>query len=318
MRCSTVRPFGSWVSDKKDGKLTAQVRSSRMMHWRRIAVLTGLLVCQACASSPEPAPGQRPSPWVLVDRFDAGLDQWTHIDVDNRTDPYVSDPQIADIRLDARTGDHFLLTKPAADGVVGNRKAIGFVALPVAIPVGQTFTLHLRFSVQRFPNNQSFGLSNVSAAEIPRLHYDAFEPMIRVTDKFESDGYKNSGALQVLSGGERRYSDIWNPSAGTFAQPLRTDEWYDVWVVVNNAPAEQSGQRYDVYLRGGEFRHQSLVHENAPFRMGRTQPLKFFMTLCNTGPHDKPYGNGGVRYDDIYIAPTKELSSPLSYRSESE
>ncbi|MEO1576083.1 MAG: hypothetical protein AAFU65_14150, partial [Pseudomonadota bacterium] len=216
------------------------------------------------------------------------------------------------------TGDRYLLRKPAADGVVGNRKAIGFAPLPAAISVGETSTLYLRFSVESFPNNQSFGLANVSDREIPNRHYDAFEPMIRVTDKFESDGYRNDGALQVLGGQDRRYSNIVNPGAGVSARPLATDAWYEIWVVVNNAPVAQGGQRYDVYLRGGEFARQTLVYENAVFRMQREQPVRYFMTICNTGPKDQPYGNGGVRYDDIYIASGRELSSPVPFNQESE
>ena len=45
--------------------------------------------------------------------------------------------------------------------------------------------------------------------------------------------------------------------------------------------------------------------------MRRTQPLTYFIAISNTGPHDAPYGNGGVRYDDILMAPGRVLSSPL-------
>ena len=69
--------------------------------------------------------------WILVDNFESGLEQWTHIDVENNTDPFVQNPQIAEIRSEAQTGNHFMLRKPAADGIVGNRKAIGFRPLPV-------------------------------------------------------------------------------------------------------------------------------------------------------------------------------------------
>lgn len=249
--------------------------------------------------------------WMLVDDFESGLEHWTHIDVENNTDPFVPDPQVAEIRVDAKTDNHYLITKPAEDNVVGNRKAIGFTPLPVPVAVGDTYTFYTRFSVEYFPNNQSFGLTSVSAAEIPEHDYNSFEVMIRVTDKMENNGYKNDGALQVLGGGEMRYSNIINPETGKSAQPLQTNEWYEVWYVVNNAPSEEGGQRYDLYIRGGEFASQQRVFENAVFRIGRVQPLQNFMTICNTGPHDQPYGNGGVRYDDIYMTPGRELSSPL-------
>ncbi len=80
---------------------------------------------------------------------------------------------------------------------------------------------------------------------------------------------------------------------------------------MNNARREAGGQRYDVYVRGGEFATQQRVYTGADFRMQRALPLRFFMALSNTGPHEAPYGNGGVRYDDIYMAAGRTLSSPL-------
>ena len=248
--------------------------------------------------------------WLLVDDFESGLEHWTHVDVENNTDPFVPDPQIAEIRIDAKTDNHFMVRKPAMDGVVGNRKAIGFRSLPVTVPVGETYTFYTRINVEYFPNNQSFGLANVPASEIPEHDYNSFETMIRVTDKLEGNGYKNNGTLQVLGGGDMRYSYIINPATGEPANPMQTDEWYEVWYVVNNAPFDEGGQRYDLYIRGGEFPSQQLVFKDAEFRMKRTLPLQYFMTICNTGPHDAPYGNGGVRYDDIYMAPGRLLTSP--------
>ena len=254
---------------------------------------------------------ERQSMWLLVDDFESGLDRWTHLDVENNTDPFVPDPQIAEIRVDAQTDNHLMITKPAADGVVGNRKAIGFMPLPVIVQTGETYTFYTRIKVEYFPNNQSFGLTSVPASEIPNNDYNSFEPMIRVTDKTEGSGFKNNGTLQVLGGGDMRYSYIVDPATGESAQPLQTDEWYEVWYVVNNAPHDEGGQRYDLYVRGGEFERQQLVFEDAVFRMRRTLPLEYFMTICNTGPHDRPYGNGGVMYDDIYMTPGRELSSPI-------
>ena len=253
------------------------------------------------------------SSWLLIDNFESGqgLDGWTNIDVQNETDPHVPDPQISEIRGDGATGNHFMLRKPAADGVVGNRKAIGFKPLPVSVKVGETYTFYTRVNVEYFPNNHSFGIGNVPLSDIPRHHYDSFEPMIRITDKRESDGFKNDGTLMVLSGDNKAYARIANPSTGKTAEPMGPGEWYELWYVVNNAPRESGGQRYDLYARGGEFASQQLVFGGADFRMQRTMPLTFFMAISNTGPHDEPYGNGGVRYDDIYMSPGFNLSSPL-------
>ena len=271
-----------------------------------------LLCGVACANTSINDTEDSQNGWVLVDDFENGsiLEQWTNIDAQNETDPYIPNPQVSEIRSDPETGNRYMLRKPAAEGVVGNRKALGFMSLPVPIQVGETYTLYIRINVEYFPNNQSFGLSNVSASEIANQNYDAFEPMIRITDKHESDGYKNDGTLMVLSG-YKTYSKIINPATGKPARPLEAGQWYELWCVVNNASIEAGGQRYDLYIRGGEFVKQQSVFSGAKFRMQRTLPLIMLMTISNTGPHNAPYGNGGVRYDDIYMALGRKLSSPL-------
>lgn len=248
--------------------------------------------------------------WLLVDNFESGLEKWSHLDIENETDPHVPDPQIAEIRTENGTGNNYFIKKPAVDGLVGNRKAISFAKLPVNVEPGETYTFYTRINVEYFPNNQSFGLTSVSASEIPLENYNSFEPMIRVTDRNE-----NTGALQILGGGsgggDGRYSNIINPDTGESADQLETDEWYELWYVVNNAPYEEGGQRYDIYVRGGEFETQQLAFKDAEFRVKREEPLQFFMSTCNTGPVNNPYGNGGVRYDDIYMTPGLNLSSPI-------
>ncbi len=276
-----------------------------------IAAIGVMAFCVACSVPQKRGEQQRTSSWLLVDDFEAatGLPGWTNIDAQNDTDPFVPDPQVSEIRREAETGNGYMLRKPATDGVIGNRKAIGFRALPVPVGVGETYTFYARINVEYFPNNQSFGLSNVPAEDIPRLHYDSFEPMIRITDKRESDGYKNDGTLMVLSG-EKTYSKIVNPLTGQAAQPLEPGTWYELWFVVNNAKRAAGGQRYDLYVRGGEFATQQRVFTGADFRMQRAQPLAWFMILSNTGPHKAPYGNGGVRYDDIYMVSGRVLVTP--------
>jgi hypothetical protein len=250
--------------------------------------------------------------WLLVDDFESeqALVNWTNIDVQNETQPHVPDPQITVIRTDRSTADRHMLRKPAAEGVVGNRKAIGYLRLPASVAVGETWTLFTRINVESFPNNHSFGLSNVPEADISRLGYDSFEPMIRITDKRESDGFRNDGTLMVLSG-DKAYSKIRDPATGKPARPLEPGQWYELWYVVNNAGREAGGQSYDLYMLGGEFSVQTLVFKGAQFRMQRLLPLTLFMAISNTGPREAPYGNGGVRYDDIYMARGRTLSSPL-------
>ena len=252
--------------------------------------------------------------WLLIDNFEApdSVSQWTKADTKNDTKPKVENPQIT-IRkeeiIKAKT-NAFLLKKPAAEGIIGNRKALTYKALPVQVPVGETYTFYTRINVEAFPNNHAFGISNMNAKDIELNDYNAFEPTLRVTDKKESSGLKNDGALMVKIKGA--YSTILNTETGDFAKPLVPGTWYEIWYVVNNAKQEEGGQTYDVYFKGGdEFPEQRKVYSQANFRMERELPLTHFLMNCNTGPAKKPYGNGGLRYDDMYMVKGVNLAQPF-------
>jgi hypothetical protein len=262
-------------------------------------------------SSDTPALSNNPQ-WLLVDNFEQPipLSNWLKMDTDNNTKPFISHPQITEVRLEKHTNNHFLIKKPAAEGIVGNRKAISITKLPTNVEVGATFTFYTRIKVEYFPNNHAFGLSNLSAQQIKKQNYNAFEPMIRVTDKRESNGYKNDGTLMVM-GDNKSYHKIIQSKTGQPAQRMSEDSWYEVWYVINNSTLVQGGQNYDLYVRGGEFTQQQKVFEQAKFRMKREQPLGYFMTISNTGSVKKPYGNGGLMYDDIYMAKGLTLTTPV-------
>ena len=248
------------------------------------------------------------SAWLLVDDFErSNLGAWEKRDTKNNTSPYIESPQVTEIRKE-ESGNRYLIKKPAVDGVVGNRKALSFVKLPAPVPVGDTYTFFTRVNVEYFPNNHVFGLSNLDPNGIVEHDYNAFEPSLRITDKRESSGLKNDGTLMVKLG--KGYAKIENKALKQSAKPLTPGLWYDVWYVVNNAKLDQGGQTYDVYVRGGEFEEQALVYQGADFRMKRELPLIYFLSNCNTGPSDHPYGNGGVLYDDIYMSKGVRLTTP--------
>lgn len=251
------------------------------------------------------------TPWLLIDNFEqpTPLSNWLKMDTDNNTQPHVSHPQVTQVHLEVHANNHYLLKKPAADGIVGNRKAISITKLPDTVEVGETFTFYTRIQVEYFPNNHSFGLSNLSPKQIEEQNYNAFEPMLRVTDKYESNGYKNNGTLMVM-GDNKRYHKIIHPKTGQPVCPMSEKNWYELWYVVNNSTLKQNGQSYDLYIRGGEFTKQVKVFEHAKFRMKREQALGYFMTISNTGSVKKPYGNGGLMYDDIYMAKGVVLTTP--------
>ena len=247
--------------------------------------------------------------WILVDDFETNdLSTWLKRDTKNNTSPKVENPQVTQIEQED-SGNYYLIKKPAADGVVGNRKALSFVKLPSVVDVGEVYTFYTRINVEYFPNNHVFGLSNLDSEGIVKHDYNAFEPSLRITDKSESSGLKNDGTLMVKLG--KGYDKVQNFSKQRSAKPLEENLWYEVWYVVNNGKLDDGGQKYDVYLRGGEFVEQTLVYKDADFRMKRELPLIYFLSNCNTGPAEQPYGNGGVRYDDIYMIKGLNLSLPL-------
>jgi len=270
-----------------------------------------LLSQTACAMSA----ANEPSTWLLIDDFERGnsVDNWTKADTKNETKPLINEPQVTlrKIETTSKGTNAYLLKKPAPEGVVGNRKALTFKALPQIVEVGEIVTFYTRINVESFPNNHAFGLSNMGPDDIKKHDYNAFEATLRVTDKSESSGLKNTGALMVkVPGG---YANVKHNLAENErdAKPLEPGQWYKIWYVVNNAPKKQGGQTYDVYLQGGsEFPEQTLVYKNASFRMQREWPLTYFLMNCNTGPLDKPYGNGGLKYDDIYMTKGIELTNP--------
>lgn len=263
------------------------------------------------SSSGSSQPANTEAQWIKVDDFEGVTerDDWVRLDTQNDTSPRIESPQITEVRQQKNSENHYLLKKPAAEGVIGNRKALSFRKLPRVVKLGETYTFYTRVNVEYFPNNHIFGLSNLTPDGIAKYDYDALEPGLRITDKMESDGSKNDGTLMVNSGDG--YKKIVNRADNRVARPLQTDTWYEIWFVVNNAMIAEGGQKYDVFVRGGdEFTTQQKVFAGADFRMRREQPLRYFLANCNTGPVEQPYGNGGVKYDDIYMREGMALTSP--------
>ena len=176
--------------------------------------------------------------------------------------------------------------------------------------VGATYTFYLRLNVAAFPNNHVFGLSDMGPEGIAKNDYNALVFSLRIMDRYDSNiAYKNDGTLLVRK--DEWYDRIYNPRTNTYASPMQTNIWYHVWIVVNNQLKASGGQTYDVYTQGGdEFPEQQKVYSRADFRMQREQALIYFFATCNTGPQDKPYGNGGLRYDDLYMASGRVLEKP--------
>lgn len=231
------------------------------MSFIKLPLVLSLSLVISCAAVAKTA-----GSWLLIDDFESvnSENTWFKFDAQNQTSPHIANPQITKIVAEKIPGkgfdNHYLLKKPAADGVIGNRKALSYKKLPEQIEIGDIYTLYVRINVEYFPNNHSFGLTNLAPEMINTKSYDAFEPMIRITDKMESNGDKNDGTLMVLSD-YKVYSKITNPDTTKPAQPLQTGTWYEIWIVVNNASKTAGGQSYDLYVNGGEFKNQQAVYK---------------------------------------------------------
>lgn len=252
--------------------------------------------------------------WILIDNFEQknNLAGWTKADTKNDTAPNIPNPQVTEQRSEKlhSKDNTYLIKKPAAENIIGNRKALTYKKLPVQVAVGETYTFYTRINVESFPNNHAFGISNMHPKDIELNDYNAFEPTLRVTDKTESNGLINTGALMVKV--KKGYANIVNPVTQQDAKPLIAGVWYQIWYVVNNALLSDNGQTYDVYIQGSdEFPTQTKVYTNATFRMARELPLIYFLMNANTGPKSHPYGNGGLKYDDLYMSKNVNLTKPM-------
>ena len=283
---------------------------------KRLALLGCLLVFSACTHQKTERTANALADWTKIDDFEseAPLADWTIIDTLNQTEPKIENPQLTEVRKDTNSNNRYLIKKPAADGVLGNRKALTFKKLPVSIGVGETYTFYARVNVQAFPNNHVLGLSNLDPEGIIENDYNSLEPSLRITDRFDGNvNFQNDGTLAVRKG--KWYERIINEKTQSYASPMQTDRWYEIWTVVDNRKLADGGQKYDVYIRGGdEFPSQQKVYTGADFRMKRELPITYIYATCNGGPSDNPYGNGGVRYDDFYMAAGTILSTPVAVR----
>ncbi|WP_371397588.1 hypothetical protein [Fretibacter rubidus] len=304
-----------WIGNQIINIWNTDKVNSLMISTKRLALLCCILAVSACThQNTHNTSYETPdfADWEKIDDFESKspLKDWTMIDTFNQTQPKIDNPQVTQVRKDPHIDNHYLIKKPAADGVLGNRKALTFKKLPVAIGVGETYTFYGRVSVEAFPNNHVLGLSNMDPDGIIENDYNSLEPSLRITDRFDGNvNFQNDGTLAVRKGDW--YERIINEKTQSYASPMQTNTWYEIWTVVNNSKLVDGGQKYDVYIRGGdEFPSQQKVYTGADFRMKRELPIAYIYATCNGGPVDTPYGNGGVRYDDFYMSAGTVLNTP--------
>jgi len=114
---------------------------------KQIALLCCMIVLSACTSQNTHDTSHESADWTKIDDFEseAPLNDWTMIDTLNQTQPKIDNPQLTQVRKETNIDNRYLIKKPAIDGVLGNRKALTFKKLPVAIGVGETYTFYAEF-----------------------------------------------------------------------------------------------------------------------------------------------------------------------------
>ena len=142
------------------------------------------------------------------------------------------------------------------------------------IPDGSVGTLFFRFYVPDQTHDVSFGLSDLAS---PTAFSDFEVQLISVN---------NNGALQVRNGA--------NSQTGASLSP---GTWYSVWCQIENAMGT-TADRWNLFIKGGNYGAPTLVKTNISFRGGTTASLKRFFIRSNTagGNNISP-----IYFDDIRV-----------------
>ncbi|MBN1359140.1 MAG: hypothetical protein JW993_01040, partial [Sedimentisphaerales bacterium] len=216
---------------------------------------------------------------VLVDDFEGyGLGQvdtvttkWVGTaDVTIETDP--TDPQNQVIRVWENSG-----TQKAVYGVLDSE---------ASIPQGATKTVFLRFRATNAIDS-AFGLTNVDSPDVGGNDWGQFGPQV-----------------SVLSGNFRvRDSGSW-----LIAQPYTPLQWYNLWMVIDNATDSMKVYVHDRPDEGGTEADRVTAGggDSFGFRNAISDALdRFYWRAQN------PSGERYVWIDDIHVMPGVSLSNPL-------
>jgi rhamnogalacturonyl hydrolase YesR len=144
-----------------------------------------------------------------------------------------------------------------------------------AIADGTTATLYQRFAIDDSIIDLVLGASDVATPS----SYGDYETGLRLhtaSNRFEA---RSGNTYQEIS------DDL-----------VQLETWYEVWTVINNAD-----DTYDVYVRGGSnFREQTLLRANIPFRNGTSQSILRYVLTLNPSQGNAS-SRGSVCFDDLAI-----------------
>lgn len=161
-----------------------------------------------------------------------------------------------------------------------------FCALP-AIAEGAVATVYQRFAIDDSIMDLVLGVSDVATPN----NYTDYETGLRL--------FYQSNLFEARSGGS------YVPISRDLAQ---LETWYEVWTVIDNA-----SDTYDVHVRGGSnYREQTLLRADIPFRNGTTQSIIRYVLTLNPS-QGTAISRGSVCLDDLNIDLTGEnLTRPAT------
>jgi len=189
--------------------------------------------------------------------------------------------------------------------------AAGWTTTCAALPLksliadGETGTIYFRYAEENNSREYYYGFSDfeitpdeVGGFSAP-VQWNHFEGTIQMVPNSSVLKVRDAGAYRTLTADD-----------GNSGAQIEAKTWYDVWIVITNAFGLNNDE-YTVYIRGGDYRVQTLLQvqtesENfntALFRNGTTDSIKTIFIRIFTGPPDVPYNN-----DDVYIARVAQAS----------
>jgi len=193
------------------------------------------------------------------------------------------------------------LRHAAADG---GAESILARRLPFLTQVSQRVTLRFRMLLETTDLEHHLGLSSANHADASFYTDADFEPQLRLIP----DG-SGGARLELFDGPAGSESFVAATANGEPLPSLQAGEWYDVWIVANNAGFASGGQTWQAYLQGGGLTRPTPLGGTLFFRRQAEEPITHFVAIARSGAQA---GNGVLRIDDLYAFPSENLADPLA------
>jgi len=203
------------------------------------------------------------------------------------------------------------------DLVVGaNNRSVSALKLPAEaqIPLGGTGTYYFRFACDApFQHADFFAFTAYDAPD------NGTDPGVVYSHGNLGSGIgvsrddATAGTVKSLSIWDAYSSGFWAPMTTDPTLDLESEQWYEIWLEITNAPVAEGGPYYNVYMRGGAYNdgnggplfmadYLSNEYDDWGFRYKEDAPITRFMNLFQAGTSDSGLNKGEIYFDDMYAA----------------